>query len=189
MYSMSNMLTDTCSSCCLCTENGWVYLMDNWVLIVMTVIFLWGEDCECQFFWEAICLLRVRSKQWGCNRDDWFSAAVSGRPAISQNENQYIVPFVIIGAPGKKKKGIKKWSINVLAFWTDVPPADVMRWCLSSPESAQTCFRAKTAFKQIAISLFTLIHSMLPLAGNTGICMFKPPKYSLQMCGVAADFN
>lgn len=79
---------------------------------------LWGEDCECQFFWEAICLLRVRSKQWGCNRDDWFSAAVSGRPAISQNENQYIVPFVIIGAPGKKKKALRN---DPLMFWLFEP--------------------------------------------------------------------
>lgn len=36
--------------------------------------------------------LRVSAEQWDCNGDDWFRAVVSGQAAISQNENQYIVP-------------------------------------------------------------------------------------------------
>lgn len=104
----SNMLNDTYSSRLpLCRK--WLALSDRQPRIDCNERdFLWGEDREWQifffFFWRSNLCLRVSSKQQHCNGDDWFSAVVSGQPAISQNENQYVVPFAAIGGLGEIKR-------------------------------------------------------------------------------------
>lgn len=75
------------------------------VLIVMSVVFFEGRTASANFFLRSNLSLRVSSKQWDCNGDDWFSAGVSGQPAICQNENQYKVSPTLLAPLAKKKKG------------------------------------------------------------------------------------
>lgn len=66
----------------------------------MIVIFLWGETRKCQFFFffrKAICPEGLAPNN-GTVMEMIDLALQSGQPAISQNENQYIVTY----APGQK---------------------------------------------------------------------------------------